>query len=126
MLDGELPPGEDLWRFGVLQLLDDYESLKRHRGVQVASEVLAVEPQRTAAFLIAYPDVEQIARVLPVERRNSLAGIDLRGGNQAGSNTGREQVLGGWVQVHHPWRQDAATEDLVDLDLDLHLAIGHQ
>ena len=47
MLDGALPPGEDLWRFGVLQLLDDYESLKRHRGVQVASEVLAVEPQRT-------------------------------------------------------------------------------
>ena len=46
-----------------------------------------------AAFLIAYPDVEQIARVLPVERRNSLAGIDLRGGKQAGSNAGREQVL---------------------------------
>ncbi len=47
MLDGALPPGEDLWRFGVLQLVDDYESLKRHRGVQVASEVLAVEPPRT-------------------------------------------------------------------------------
>jgi hypothetical protein len=47
MLDGALPPGEDLWRFGVLQLLDDYESLKRHRGAQMASEVLAVEPPRT-------------------------------------------------------------------------------
>ena len=37
-----------------------------------------------AAFLIAYPEVEQIARVLPVERRNGLAGIDLRGGKQSG------------------------------------------
>ncbi len=37
-----------------------------------------------AAFLIAYPEVEQIARVLPVERRNGLASIDLRGGKQSG------------------------------------------
>ena len=47
MLDGAQPSGEDLWRFGVLQLLDDYETLKRHQGVPVASGVLAGEPPRT-------------------------------------------------------------------------------
>lgn len=27
------PSGEDLWRFGVLQFLDDHESTRRHHGV---------------------------------------------------------------------------------------------
>jgi len=47
MLDGAQPSGEDLWRFGVLQLLDDYETLKRHQGVPAAAGVLAGEPPRT-------------------------------------------------------------------------------
>ncbi len=39
--------GEDLWRFGVLQLLDDYESMNRHDGVQAAADLLLVEPALT-------------------------------------------------------------------------------
>jgi hypothetical protein len=47
MLVGAKPSGEDLWRFGVLQLLDDYQTLKRHQGVPVAVTELAGEPPRT-------------------------------------------------------------------------------
>ncbi|MHB1166203.1 MAG: hypothetical protein ACYC3K_13395 [Candidatus Nanopelagicales bacterium] len=38
------PSGERLWRFGVLQLLDDYESTRRHQGVPAASALLVDEP----------------------------------------------------------------------------------
>lgn len=38
------PSGEDLWRFGVLQFLDDYESTRRHHGVSAAAALLVDEP----------------------------------------------------------------------------------
>ncbi len=41
------PSGEDLWRFGVLQFLDDYESTRRHQGVPSAAALLVDEPDLT-------------------------------------------------------------------------------
>ncbi|MDO8392312.1 MAG: hypothetical protein Q7V57_17700 [Actinomycetota bacterium] len=41
------PSGEDLWRFGVLQFLDDYESVRRHHGVSPAAALLTGEPDLT-------------------------------------------------------------------------------
>lgn len=38
------PSGEDLWRFGVLQFLDDYESTGRNHGVPAAATLLVDEP----------------------------------------------------------------------------------
>lgn len=38
---------ESLWRFGVLQLLDDYDSVLRHAGPSAAQEVFAEEPEPT-------------------------------------------------------------------------------
>lgn len=38
---------EALWRFGVLQLLDDYESTLRQHGVAAAARVFKVEPPLT-------------------------------------------------------------------------------
>ncbi len=38
---------EALWRFGVLQLLDDYDSVLRHEGVNAAAGVFADEPAPT-------------------------------------------------------------------------------
>mgnify|MGYP006919740285 CR=1 FL=1 len=40
-------PSEDLWRFGVLQLLDDYSSVLAFEGVDSAGRVFAEEPART-------------------------------------------------------------------------------
>ena len=40
-------PSEDLWRFGVLQLLDDYSSVLAFEGVSSAARVFADEPART-------------------------------------------------------------------------------
>jgi hypothetical protein len=38
---------ELLWRFGVLQLLDDYESTLRHEGLEAAERVFAEAPPLT-------------------------------------------------------------------------------
>ena len=38
---------EALWRFGVLQLLDEYDSVMRHQGVAVAARMFAEEPALT-------------------------------------------------------------------------------
>lgn len=46
--DGE-GASEDLWRFGVLQLLDDYESARKAGGVVAAESVFAEEPVRPGA-----------------------------------------------------------------------------
>jgi hypothetical protein len=39
--------GEDLWRFGVLQLLDDYESVRAHDGLDAAASLMAEAPGPT-------------------------------------------------------------------------------
>ncbi len=41
------PTSEDLWRFGVLQLLDEYDSLRKHQGSEAAIEVFCIEPKLT-------------------------------------------------------------------------------
>lgn len=38
---------EELWRFGILQLLDDYESVLAHAGVEAASQLLRDEPPKS-------------------------------------------------------------------------------
>lgn len=38
---------EELWRFGILQLLDDYESVRVHKSKEEAIALLAQEPPRT-------------------------------------------------------------------------------
>ena len=38
---------EDLWRFGVLQLLDDYESVRRHDGADAAAMMFMEVPGST-------------------------------------------------------------------------------
>ena len=38
---------EDRWRFGVLQLLDDYESVRKRDGVDAAATLLMGEPEST-------------------------------------------------------------------------------
>jgi len=38
------PASEDLWRFGILQFLDDYQSTRRHHGSVSAAELLTGEP----------------------------------------------------------------------------------
>lgn len=40
-------PSEDLWRFGVLQLLDDYESVHARDGVVAAARLMAEAPEPT-------------------------------------------------------------------------------
>lgn len=37
------------WRFGILQTLDDYDSVLRRGGVSLAAEVFAEEPPRTGS-----------------------------------------------------------------------------
>jgi hypothetical protein len=38
---------ENLWRFGVLQVLDDYESALRFEGVKAAAQLFETEPAPT-------------------------------------------------------------------------------
>ena len=38
---------EHLWRFGVLQLLDDYESVRRHDGADAAAMMIMEVPGST-------------------------------------------------------------------------------
>ena len=38
---------EHLWRFGVLQLLDDYESVRRHDGADAAAMMFMEAPGST-------------------------------------------------------------------------------
>jgi hypothetical protein len=38
---------EDLWRFGILQLLDDYESVRASDGLERAAALLTAEPPMT-------------------------------------------------------------------------------
>jgi hypothetical protein len=40
---------EDLWRFGILQTLDDYESCRRRGGIELAAQVFDREPGRTGS-----------------------------------------------------------------------------
>jgi hypothetical protein len=47
LLDGGRDLSEDLWRFGVLQLLDDYSSVLASEGVASAARVFVQEPSRT-------------------------------------------------------------------------------
>ncbi len=47
LLNNGDPTSEDLWRFGVLQLLDEYDSLLRHTGPITAIEVFQVAPKLT-------------------------------------------------------------------------------
>lgn len=47
LLDGGRDLSEDLWRFGVLQLLDDYSSVLASEGVLSAARVFVQEPART-------------------------------------------------------------------------------
>lgn len=47
MLSGGPVSGEDLWRFGVLQLLDDYESVRARDGVEAAARLMVEAPGPT-------------------------------------------------------------------------------
>ena len=47
LVDSGSQGSEALWRFGVLQLLDDYDSVLRSDGVAVAARVFADEPSPT-------------------------------------------------------------------------------
>ena len=47
MLSGGPVSSENLWRFGVLQLLDDYESVLAHDGVDAAAHLMAEAPGPT-------------------------------------------------------------------------------
>jgi hypothetical protein len=47
LLAGGPVSSEDLWRFGVLQLLDDYESVRARIGVSAAASLMADEPGPT-------------------------------------------------------------------------------
>lgn len=47
LLSGGSPTSEDLWRFGVLQLVDDYESVRAHDGVDAAARLMAEAPGPT-------------------------------------------------------------------------------
>ena len=47
LLSGGPVSGEDLWRFGVLQLLDDYESVRARDGVDAAARLMADAPELT-------------------------------------------------------------------------------
>ncbi len=47
LVDSGSEGSEALWRFGVLQLLDDYDSVLRRDGVSVAARVFADEPALT-------------------------------------------------------------------------------
>lgn len=38
---------EDLWRFGILQLLDDYESIRAHNSVDAAARLMGEAPEPT-------------------------------------------------------------------------------
>jgi HEAT repeat protein len=70
-----------------VQLLDRRDRPGGHPHQCKYIEILA----GLSAFLIAYPDFEQVARVLPVERRNLLAGIDLRGG-EGGRHQSKQEL----------------------------------
>ncbi len=41
------PTSEDIWRFGLLQLLDEYDSILRHQGLEAAMTVFKQEPKLT-------------------------------------------------------------------------------
>jgi hypothetical protein len=41
------PGSEEIWRFGVLQLLDEYNSILRHQGIAPAARVFDEEPKLT-------------------------------------------------------------------------------
>lgn len=47
LVDSGTAGSEALWRFGVLQLLDDYDSIMRHQGVAAAAQVFTDEPALT-------------------------------------------------------------------------------
>lgn len=47
LLSGGPVSSEDLWRFGVLQLLDDYESVHVRDGVVAAARLMAAAPEPT-------------------------------------------------------------------------------
>jgi len=47
LVDSGSASSESLWRFGVLQLLDDYDSVLRRNGVGAAAMVFAHEPALT-------------------------------------------------------------------------------
>lgn len=47
MLSGGPVSSEDLWRFGVLQLVDDYESVRARDGVVAAARLMAEAPGPT-------------------------------------------------------------------------------
>lgn len=47
MLSAGPVSGEDLWRFGVLQLLDDYESVRARDGVDAAARLMVEAPEST-------------------------------------------------------------------------------
>lgn len=47
IVDEEQSVSEDLWRFGILQLLDDYNSTLKFAGVSAAAHIFDVEPDRT-------------------------------------------------------------------------------
>jgi hypothetical protein len=47
LLSGGPVSSEDLWRFGVLQLLDDYESVHARDGVDPAARLMAEAPAPT-------------------------------------------------------------------------------
>jgi len=70
-----------------VQLLDRRDRPGDHPHQCKYIEILA----GLSAFLIAYPDFEQVALVLPVERRNLLAGIDLRGG-EGGRHQSKQEL----------------------------------
>jgi len=47
LLSGGPVTSEDLWRFGVLQLLDDYESAHAREGVDAAAQLMSEAPGPT-------------------------------------------------------------------------------
>jgi len=63
--------------------------------------------------------VEDVPRVLPVHRRDQLAAIELRAGQDRYSQIGGEEILGAGDEPARFDRQYRAPKDEVDLDLDL-------
>jgi hypothetical protein len=63
--------------------------------------------------------VKDVARMLTIHRRNELAAIDLRRGQDRNGEVRREQFLGSGNERPSLDRQRGAAKDEVHLDLDL-------
>lgn len=70
--------------------------------------------------------VEQVARVLPIQRRNQLAAVDVLQRHHRNIQIRHQHVAGGWRERSATHRLHRAAHDEVDFDLDLNRATAHQ